>query len=70
MSTKRVSDVEKTSTLIVQEDPETGEAFIELPDRILRQLGWKEGDSLQWIERPDGSWTIQKVEENDENKNE
>ena len=65
MSTKRVSSVEETSTLIVQEDPETGEAFIELPQRLLAQLGWKEGDDLQWVEMPDGSWSIKKVEDDD-----
>lgn len=65
MSTKRVSSVEETSTLIVQEDPDTGEAFIELPQRLLAQLGWKEGDDLQWVEMPDGSWSIKKVEDDD-----
>jgi len=65
MSTKRVSSVEESSTLIVQEDPETGEAFIELPQRLLAQLGWKEGDDLQWVEMPDGSWSIKKVEDDD-----
>jgi hypothetical protein len=69
MSTKRVSKVENSSTLIVQEDPTTGEAFIELPQRLLDQLGWKEGDDLTWVEMPDGSWTIKKVEDQtDENK--
>lgn len=65
MSTKRVSSVEESSTLVIQEDPETGEPFIELPQRLLKQLGWKEGDDLQWVEGTDGSWTIKKVE-NDE----
>lgn len=70
MSTKRVSSVEESSTLIVQEDPETGEAFIELPQRLLAQLGWKEGDDLQWVEMPDGSWSIKKVEDDDKTENE
>lgn len=65
MSTKRVSSVEESSTLIVQEDPETGEAFIELPQRLLAQLGWKEGDDLQWVEMPDGSWSIAKVDKDE-----
>lgn len=61
MSTTRVSKVEDRSILEVQEDPETGELFIVFPESLLTQLGWKEGDDLQWVERPDGSWTIQKV---------
>lgn len=66
MSTKRVSSVEESSTLVIQEDPNTGEPFIELPQRLLEQLGWKEGDDLEWIEGPDGSWTIKKVERDED----
>lgn len=66
MSTKRVSSVEESSTLVIQEDPDTGEPFIELPQRLLEQLGWKEGDDLEWIEGPDGSWTIKKVERDED----
>ena len=65
MSTKRVSSVEQSSTLEIQEDPVTGEQYIELPQRLLIQLGWKEGDDLEWVELEDGSWSVKKVE-NDE----
>jgi len=65
MSTKRVSSVEQSSTLEIQEDPVTGEQYIELPQRLLAQLGWKEGDSLEWVELENGSWSVKKVE-NDE----
>jgi hypothetical protein len=65
MSTKRVSSVEQSSTLEIQEDPVTGEQYIELPQRLLIQLGWKEGDSLEWVELENGSWSVKKVE-NDE----
>ena len=66
MSTKRLSQVEESSTLVVQEDPETGEAFIELPQRLLAKLGWKEGDDLQWVQDNNGNWTIKKVEEDED----
>ena len=66
MSTTRVSKVEDRSTLEVQEDPETGELFIVFPKSLMIQLGWKEGDDLQWIERPDGSWGVQKVEKDED----
>lgn len=62
MSTKRVSSVEQSSTLEIQEDPVTGEQYIELPQRLLEQLGWKEGDDLEWIELENGSWSVKKVE--------
>ena len=66
MSTKRVSQVEESSTLVVQEDPETGDLFIELPQRLLKQLGWNEGDDLQWIQDANGNWTVKKVEEDED----
>jgi hypothetical protein len=66
MSTKRVSQVEESSTLVVQEDPVTGDLFIELPERLLKQLGWREGDDLQWIQDTNGNWTVKKVEEDED----
>lgn len=65
MSTKRVSQVEESSTLVVQEDPDTGDLFIELPQRLLKQLGWNEGDDLQWIQDANGNWTVKKVEDDE-----
>lgn len=65
MSTKRVSQVEESSTLVVQEDPDTGDLFIELPQRLLKQLGWNEGDDLQWIQDTNGNWIIKKVEDDE-----
>lgn len=68
MSTKRVSSVEQSSTLEIQEDPVTGEQYIELPQRLLIQLGWKEGDDLEWVELEDGSWSVKKVENDEDNE--
>ena len=39
----------KTYTVTVQEDAE-GNAFIELPPELLKQLDWNEGDDLVWDE--------------------
>ena len=67
MSTKKVS-VPTSQKMFIQEDPDTGELFVELPDKLLKQLGWEEGDDLEWIEEPNGNWTIKKIsEENEEN---
>lgn len=44
----------------VKEDPKTREPFIEFPDELMEGLDWKEGDTLQWEEMPDGSWRISK----------
>ncbi len=38
-----------------------GDKFIEFPDELLAELGWKEGDELEWEKRDDGSFSISKV---------
>lgn len=47
-------------TLIVEEDPETGDLILPFTDEILASVGWKEGDVIQWIDNKDGSWTMRK----------
>ena len=37
-----------------------GEFFIEFSDEFLREIGWKEGDTIEWIDNHDGSWTMKK----------
>lgn len=34
------------------------ELFLELPPNALNQMGWAEGDILEWIDRKDGSWEL------------
>lgn len=48
-------------TLEVEEDPETGEAVIQFPPDFLEAVGWTEGDSINWKNNGDGSWTLEKV---------
>jgi len=38
----------------VQEDSITGELFIQFPDEITEELGWQEGDVLQWKLKGEG----------------
>lgn len=53
-------------TATVQEDPDTGELGIPLPQELLDQLGWRIGDTLTWIDNKDGSFTIRKKGMTDE----
>jgi len=50
-------------TLTVQEDPQNGDLFIELPDDVLEAAGLKEGDTIKWIKQDDESWILKKVED-------
>ena len=54
-------NVKRTSwTLIVEEDPETGDGILTFPEDLLESAGWKEGDIIQWIDLKDGSWQLKK----------
>jgi hypothetical protein len=33
--------------VITQEDPESGDLIIPIPEPILKQMGWKEGDDVE-----------------------
>jgi hypothetical protein len=48
----------KTTTL--QEDPLTGDLYIELSKDVVLELGWDPGDIIEWIDNKDGSWTLGK----------
>lgn len=53
----------KKYTVAVQEDPESGDAIIQFPDEVMEQVGWKEGDTIQWVDNGDGSFTLKKEQE-------
>lgn len=53
-------------TLDVQHDEETDETFIQLPDDLMLATGWNLGDDLEWIDNEDGTWTMKKIEKNDD----
>jgi hypothetical protein len=49
-------------TLTVEEDPETGDRIITFPPDLLETAGWKEGDTLKWIDLNNGSWQLEKID--------
>ena len=42
------------SYILEVEQDENGEQFIVLPDAVLEELGWQEGDILDWDVRSNG----------------
>lgn len=51
----------KTSWIVtLEEDPETKELILPFTDEMLQDLGWKEGDTLEWIDNKNGSWSLVK----------
>lgn len=37
-----------------------GEVILPFPLELVERLGWKEDDTLKWIDNQDGTWTIKK----------
>lgn len=48
-----------TQVLAVDDDEEA--YFIDIPDELLKELGWKSGDKVEWIDNGDGSYSVRKV---------
>jgi hypothetical protein len=49
-----ISEIEDIGTL-------EKETYIELPDDLLEETGWKEYDELEWVDNKDGTFTLRKV---------
>jgi len=58
-----------TYTLKVQEDKKTKILFIKLPSRLMKKMNWKIGDPLEWLDNKDGSYTLQRYEQRNRQKN-
>jgi len=58
-----------TYTLKVQEDKKTKNLFIKLPSRLMKKMNWKIGDPLEWLDNKDGSYTLQRYEQRNRQKN-
>lgn len=52
---------EKSWVLIVDEDPKTGDCILTFPPDLLKEAGWKEGDTISWKDNGDGSWSLAKL---------
>lgn len=49
--------------LPVEADGVSGEYFITFPDDLLERAGWEEGDTLNWLNNGDGTFTLTKQTE-------
>jgi hypothetical protein len=53
----------KNWTLTTEEDPDDSEGLIlTFPPDLLESVGWKAGDTLDWKDNGDGSWSLTKKE--------
>jgi hypothetical protein len=49
-------------SITIEEDPETGDLMLPLPQDLLDLQGWTEGDILEWVDNKNGSWSLIKSE--------
>lgn len=47
--------------VITHEDPESGDMIIPLPPQLLRELGWKEGDNIDFQIDENGKVIVKKI---------
>jgi hypothetical protein len=48
--------------VIVQEDPETGDLLMPIPPVLLKQMGWKEGDDIEFVLDETGNYILKRKE--------
>jgi hypothetical protein len=41
---------------------EAGNLILPLDDQLMKEAGWEIGDTIEWIDNDDGSWTLAKKE--------
>lgn len=58
----------KKRVVEVKELPD-GDQFIELPNDMVKGLGWKEGDDIEWKDNKNGTFDLTKKERKYNNRN-
>jgi hypothetical protein len=47
--------------VITQEDPDSGDLMVPLPPELLQQLGWVEGDTIDFSIDDKGRYVLKKI---------
>lgn len=50
-----------TYEVMTQEDPDTGDLILPIPQELLDKMGWKPGDNLEWVKDDKERWILKKV---------
>jgi bifunctional DNA-binding transcriptional regulator/antitoxin component of YhaV-PrlF toxin-antitoxin module len=51
----------KSKTVTLVEDEDTGDLILPIGDEFMEAVGWEVGDTLEWINNNDGSFTLSKT---------
>lgn len=55
-----IEELSKTWTVTLEED-DNGDLILPIPLDLLEMQGWKEGDTLNWSDNTDGTWSLTKA---------
>ena len=55
------TQAQKSSNYIITLEEDGDDLILPLPERLLEEVGWKEGDILDWKDNGNGSWTLSKL---------
>ena len=47
--------------VITQEDPETGDLMLPIPQKLLDELGWREGDEIEFAVDTNGKYILKRA---------
>jgi hypothetical protein len=53
--------------LMIQENPNFKDLYIDLPSSLIKDIGWTKDDSLIWTPQSDGSFKVSKVKKRNAN---
>jgi hypothetical protein len=63
VNTEPLTEAVKSWTVITGEDSNTGDLLLPLPDELLERMSWVEGNTLEFKDNLDGSFTLSKKQE-------
>jgi hypothetical protein len=47
--------------VITHEDPDTGDLMLPIPQKLLDELGWREGDDIEFAVDDNGKYILKRV---------
>lgn len=48
--------------IVILETDENGDLVLPIGEEIMKQLGWKIGDTIEWVKNEDESWSLRRKE--------
>ena len=63
MKEKTMTTATSWTVTIEEADDGSGDLVMPLPADMLAGVGWVDGDTLDWTDNNDGTWSLKKVEQ-------